>query len=181
MKNKPVYNKNYEADSFLFLHSLSQSVKPAKHTANESNLNAEDGIKIYLKAVEKIVMALDESEKLVNEYNKIKGRPSEADRAATMLAEFIQKLQKPRDIIEEFLHGLAVVHNMDAKDLMELLHNRFSFINQNLELYTITRKISYLKDMRIVLTRLNDDFVQMLNITAKSTPTDHAVSSDFKV
>lgn len=181
MKNKIVFSQNYEVDSFLFLHSLSENTKSTKPPANESNLNAEDGIKIYLKAVEKISLSIDESEKLLNDYLKIKNRPSEVEKAVKLKFEFTMKVDKARSIIEEFLRGLSVVHDLAAKEFMELLYNRFLFLSQNLELYYLTQKVSYLKDIRIMLKRLEESFTQMLDITVKSTPINTPTSSDFKV
>jgi hypothetical protein len=139
-----------------------QNLKPA----NQSSLTPLDGIKIYLKAISRLGELLEESKNSMDLFNKKKNvsNPKIKEESKKHHYELTLSVAKMRDIVEEFIQGFAVVHDMDAKDFMTLLYYRFHFIQEKVELFYLTSKVTYVDDIKLVLGRLQSTFKKMVDV-----------------
>jgi hypothetical protein len=155
-----------DANAMLMMREFANADKATKHqhAANQSTLTPKDGIKIYIKAVQKLATELEQLKVMTENYNKKKNASNfkVKDEARKIHLEMTLKTNSMMEIIEEFIQAFAVVHDLDAKDFMSLLYYRFTFIKDNLDLLFITNKISYVNDIKIVLNRLVQTFEKML-------------------
>ncbi len=164
-----------DTNSVMMMHSLASIDKNINYAnikpANQSSLTPADGIKIYIKAVEKLSSLLEESKKNMEQFNKKKNVSNfkTKEESKKHHYELTLSVNKMREIVEEFTQGFSVIHDMDAKDFMTLLYHRFNFIHEKLELFYITSKVTYADDIKIVLTRLTNTFKNMLNILDNNT------------
>ncbi len=183
-----VVNQNVAVDtnSMMMLRSLAVADKTHSYKnmkpANQSSLTPADGIKIYLKAVSKLGILLEESRILMEQFNKKKNvaSPKIKEESKKHHYELTLSVGKMREIVEEFLQGFAVVHNMDAKDFMTLIYYRFHFIHEKLELFYLTSKISYAEDIKLVLGRLSNTFKKMLDVIESTAPDEEDQSTSKK-
>lgn len=148
--------------------------------ANQSSLTPVDGIKIYLKAVSRLGELLEESKQLMELFNKKKNSSNSKikEEAKKHHYDLTLSITKMRDIIEEFLQGLAVIHDIDAKDFMTLIYYRFHFMQEKLELFYITTRGTYAEDIKLVLVRLTATFNKMVEVLeGKNTENNNQASS----
>lgn len=172
-----------DTNSMMMLHDLAstdksmnfQNIKPA----NQSSLTPADGIKIYLKAIEKLAALLAEASNSMDMYNKKKNisNPKIKEESKKHHYELTLTVSKMREIVEEFIQGFSVIHELDAKDFMTLLYYRFHFIQEKLEMFYLTSKMTYVADIKLVLDRLNSTFKKMLDLIDSKPKKDSDQSS----
>lgn len=147
------------------LHSLAQENKAKEYNpSNSDNISQEDGLLIYIKAVKKLETLFTEAEQSLGVHIQTKSRDAHIS--------FTNHIFKCHEIINVFINGLAVIHSEDAKDFMTLLYNRFSFLQDNTNLYYITQNKGYLQEIKTILKRLNETFSKMTVILESTNTKD---------
>ena len=71
-----------------------------------------------------------------------------------------------QNICTEFIKGFSVLHENDesAKQFMEILFERFQFLEQRINMYHILVKMTYYEDACIMIDRILKTFEKMLSI-----------------
>jgi len=161
-------NITFDTNSMFMLRDLASDDKVSGYTsfktANQSNLTPADGMRIYIKAISKLHIGITKLKADISTYNKMKnnGNPTTKKEASALLLEITIETNNLKEIVDEFIKGMAVVHELDAKDFMSLIYYRFNFIQGNLDLLYITTKPTYADEILVILERLDNTFKKML-------------------
>ena len=148
------------------MHSFVQEANDKSYHNIEEYIDSEGGIGIYLKSVAKLKSLFTEAKAEADKYTKLKS--SKSSDASKHHLELTHKILKIKEIIEVFLKGFAVVQDEASKDFMILLHNRFSFLKDNTDLFYITQNPKYMAEIELILSRLENTFQKMLEILKSS-------------
>lgn len=150
----------------ISMHSFVQEANDKAYNKVEEYIDSIGGMNIYLKSIDKLKTLFSESKSEAEKYTKLKS--SKSNDASKHHLELTHKILKIKEIIEVFLKGFAVVQDEASKDFMILLHNRFSFLKDNTDLFYITQNPKYMAEIEVLLGRLENTFERMLEILKTS-------------
>jgi hypothetical protein len=135
-----------------------------KGYANQMYISEQDGIKIYIKAIEKIrsnIQGIMDMEKRMMQIKNAKGKGLSNE--STELKYSITEIYlKTKTIIEEFMRGFSVTHDIESQAIMSLLHRLFFSVLESLNLAYITNKVEYCSNALARLDQVESLFGQML-------------------
>jgi len=154
------------SQDMLMIHDLANNTQ-VKNTYVEVAANGIDeqgGIKIYLRATDKLEELLKEIKVLYEEFEKLKRQRKESDATAQNVKITLSILDAQK-ITHEFIRGFSVVHDEVAKEFMLLFLNRFNFLDENLQLFQLNKGKRYLDDNLNMIARIKNTFEKMLEIS----------------
>ncbi|MDF3046952.1 MAG: hypothetical protein K0R73_70 [Candidatus Midichloriaceae bacterium] len=157
-----------DLSSFITLKQVAQETENApKRYANTTYISEEEGIKIYMRAADKIksnIQSIIELERKIAYIKRMQGSSNES----TELRQSITELYiKTKAIIEEFIRGFSVSHDAESQAIMSLLHRLFFNMLEFLNLAYTTSKIEYFDRAIARLEQAESLFSQMLLLEKK--------------
>lgn len=155
------------SQDMLMIHDLASqvNVNNPNYAANLANgLGEQEGISIYIRAVSKIIESHEKIKLDVEEEKNLK-RYRKANEAAQKNADVTNEILYSQKVIGEFVKGFSVVHDEAAKDFMILFLKRFVFLDENLQLFMVTKEKRYLDDNFLMLSRIKQTFEKIMEIS----------------